>query len=177
MQLTAKEEELILDNLAAEEICIHKYEMYANNASDKQIKGLFNNLANQERKHAQALTDMLDGDFQSVKQGGQQGQTEQMQSVSDLAMTDKQNNMEIANSAMATKNDQDYDSFSDRQLLQDALMTEKHVSTSYDNAVLESANRKIVQNLEHIQQEEHNHAQQLFEMMNQKGWYTVSPSQ
>ncbi|MCK8825313.1 spore coat protein [Fuchsiella alkaliacetigena] len=168
MQLTAKEKSQIKENITAEEICIQKYQAYANQAQDQEVADLFNNLADKERQHAQTLNDLLNGK--------QQNQQQQSQQLNLNTAQQQKNEMEVANAAMEAKNAQNSDSLSDRQLLQDALMTEKYVSNSYDNSVLESANQEVMQALEHIQQEEHQHKQQLFEMMNQKGWKTVNPA-
>ena len=64
--------------------------------------------------------------------------------------------------------------FTDAQLLNDALSTEKHVSSSYNNAVLESADTNIRKQLQHIQKEEQDHAETLFSEMQSKGWYKMS---
>ncbi|AGB41113.1 coat F domain-containing protein [Halobacteroides halobius DSM 5150] len=176
MQLTTKEKDKILDNLSAEEICIQKYETYANHTSDPEIKNLFKSLAQQEKQHAKTLTNMLNGNFQGAQQQGQGQQTQQQPPKQEVVMSNNKNTMEVANMALQTTNATDYSKFSDRQLLQDALLSEKHVSSAYDSSVLESANRQIMQTLEHIQKEEHEHGQQLFEMMNKKGWYTVNPA-
>jgi len=69
---------------------------------------------------------------------------------------------------------------SEREMLYDSIMTEKHVTDAYNNAIMESANQNIIQALQHIQQEEQNHAQLFFEAMHHRGWYTVEaahPSQ
>ncbi|MDN5276246.1 MAG: hypothetical protein PWR01_211 [Clostridiales bacterium] len=68
----------------------------------------------------------------------------------------------------------------EREMLYDSIMTEKYVSDAYNNTIMESANQNIIQALQHIQQEEQNHAQLFFEAMHHRGWYTVEaahPSQ
>jgi len=69
---------------------------------------------------------------------------------------------------------------SEREMLYDSIMTEKYVSDAYNNAIIESVNQNIKQALQHIQQEEQDHAQLFFEAMHQRGWYPVEaahPSQ
>ena len=92
-------------------------------------------------------------------------------------MTDKKSDMEIANTAMSAKETKDVQGLDDRQILQDSLMTVKHLSGNYDISVLEAANQEVFQLLEQIQHEKHLHKQEIFQMMNQKGWYSVNPAQ
>jgi spore coat protein CotF len=61
----------------------------------------------------------------------------------------------------------------EKDMLQDSIMTEKHVSSAYNTAIIESVNQQIMQTLQHIQLEEQNHAQLFFEAMHKKGWYDV----
>ncbi|MGM0501796.1 MAG: spore coat protein [Bacillota bacterium] len=179
MQLTSKEKTLITDNLTAEEICDQKYKYYAENASDQEIRSLFSDLAAEEDRHIQMLNDALNGNFDMEAAGGRSssGQSSRKEGNSDIKMTNKNSDMEIANSAMSAKNTQKVDGLTDRQLLQDALMTIKHLSGNYDNSILETANREVFQTFEQLQRDKHNHKQEIFELMNQKGWYSVSPAQ
>ncbi len=61
---------------------------------------------------------------------------------------------------------------SDKELLNDMLMTEKYVSGTYETALMESANEGVRNALRHIQDEEQQHAKMIFDAMNQRGWYT-----
>jgi spore coat protein CotF len=51
------------------------------------------------------------------------------------------------------------------------LMTEKFVSGAYDTAVFESANSDVRQALQHIQREEQQHGEGIFNYMSQHGMY------
>jgi len=62
---------------------------------------------------------------------------------------------------------------SDKDILQDLLMTEKHVSGMYDTAIMECANEGLRNTLKQIQDDEQNHAKMIFDLMNKKGWYKV----
>lgn len=62
---------------------------------------------------------------------------------------------------------------SDRDMLQDSIMTEKHVSSAYNTTIMEAVNDNIVKALQHIQEEEQNHAKLFFEAMHNHGWYDV----
>lgn len=61
----------------------------------------------------------------------------------------------------------------DKDILQDLLMTEKHVSGLYDTAIMECANEAVRNALKQIQDDEQNHAKMIFDLMNKKGWYKV----
>ncbi|QGU94699.1 rubrerythrin family protein [Clostridium bovifaecis] len=151
MPLTNKEQTLIEDNLNAEYLCIRKYEQYAAMASDQNIKQVFTDLANKETQHANTLKGILN-------QNGVNPQN--IFETYDKPQGDLSN---IQNSLGIT----------DAQLLNDALSTEKHVSSSYNNAVLESVDPNIRKQLQHIQQEEQGHAETLFNAMQSRGWYKV----
>ena len=108
MALTSKEQAYIEDNLNAEYLCIRKYEQYASIAADQQLKQMFTDLANKERKHADTLKGMLSG--------------------SNIT---PQNIFESYNSPAGDQsNIQSSLGITDAQLLNDALATEKHVSST-----------------------------------------------
>lgn len=151
MALTNKEKSYIEDNLNAEYLCIRKYEQYAAVASDAQLKQVFTELANKEREHVDTLKGMLIGSNVTP------------QNIFETYTSPTGDQSNIQNSLGLT----------DAQLLNDALMTEKHVSSAYNTAVLESMDPNIRQQLQHIQQEEQQHAETLFNAMNSRGWYTV----
>jgi len=150
--LTNKEKTLIQDNLNAEYLCIRKYEQYAAMATDPQLKQVFSDLATKEQQHATTLKNMLT----------QNGCDAQNMFESYTKPTGDLSNVQ---SSLGS---------TDAQLLNDALGTEKHVSSSYNTAVLESVDANIRKQLQHIQQEEQDHAQTLFNAMNSRGWYKTS---
>lgn len=151
MALTNKEKTLIEDNLNAEYLCIRKYEQYAAMASDQNLKQVFSDLANKEKQHATTLKNIL-------SQNG----------------VNKENMFESYTSPQGDlSNMQSNLGITDAQLLNDALSTEKHVSSSYNTAVLESVDANIRKQLQHIQQEEQEHAETLFRAMESRGWYKV----
>lgn len=151
MALTNKEKTLIEDNLNAEYLCIRKYEQYAAMASDQNLKQVFSDLANREKQHATTLKNIL-------SQNG----------------VNKENMFESYTSPQGDlSNMQSNLGITDAQLLNDALSTEKHVSSSYNTAVLESVDANIRKQLQHIQQEEQEHAETLFRAMESRGWYKV----
>ncbi|ACB85838.1 spore coat protein [Natranaerobius thermophilus] len=60
----------------------------------------------------------------------------------------------------------------DQAMLHDMLMTEKHISSYYDVSVLESDKTNIRQTLQQIQQEEQQHAEEIYQAMQKRGWYS-----
>ncbi len=61
----------------------------------------------------------------------------------------------------------------DARLCQDMLMTEKYVSGAYDTAIFEFADASVRQTLNHIQQEEQQHGEGLFNYLSSKGMYNT----
>ena len=181
MQLTSKEKTLIADTLTAEEICNQKYKYYSANASDQEVRDLFSDLVQQEDQHVQMLNDALNGNFDieaaQERSSSFRQQSQKQSGKSDIKMTNKKSDMEIANTAMSAKNTKDVEGLDDRQILQDSLMTIKHLSGNYDISILEAANNEVFQTLEQIQHDKHLHKQEIFQLMNQKGWYSINPAQ
>ena len=64
----------------------------------------------------------------------------------------------------------------DQEILNDMLMTEKYVSDHYNSGVLETATPEVRSALQHIQQEEQDHAGQIYDAMYQRGWHPVEPA-
>lgn len=62
----------------------------------------------------------------------------------------------------------------DKALCMDMLSTEKHVSSTYDTVIFECSDTNIRQVLNHIQKEEQEHGEQLFNYMQANGMYSVS---
>ncbi|MBR0598041.1 spore coat protein [Sinanaerobacter chloroacetimidivorans] len=82
IQLSKKERMLLEDEKTQEELCIAKYNSYAQQAQDPQLKQLFTKLANEERKHYDTVNQLLQGFMPSSGQGqgGSQMAKQAMQS-------------------------------------------------------------------------------------------------
>lgn len=65
----------------------------------------------------------------------------------------------------------------DKDLLQDLLVTEKYITSAYDNFANESANPNLRQSVINILNDEHNIQSDIWNTMNQRGWYQVQPAQ
>ena len=151
VQLTQKEKTLLQDQKTHEEICVQKYQNYANQAQDPQLKQLFSDYAGQEQQHLDTINQILGGQVPAV---GQQGQQKQQNSPGGP------NQIE---GAMANQGD--------ASLCNDMLMTEKYVSDTYDTAIFECSSSSIRQALNHIQKEEQQHGEGIFNYMQSKGMY------
>ncbi|HKM40159.1 MAG TPA: spore coat protein [bacterium] len=149
-QLTQKEQMLLEDLKKHEEVCIHKYQTYGGKVQDPQLKQLLDSYAQQEQQHLDSVNQMLRGEIPPMS-SGQQSSTPTM---------------------TATAQTQGTGSKQDELLLTDLLMTEKHVSGTYDTAIFEFTNPQMRQALNHIQKEEQQHGEGLFNYMTTHGMYT-----
>lgn len=155
LQLSQKERLLLQDQQTHEEVCIQKYTSFAQQASDPQLKQLFNSYAQQEQSHYDTVTQILQGQVSNMQQGQQQGGQNQQQMG--------QAQMSQFNLTQGSKDDE--------ALCNDMLMTEKYVSSTYDTAIFEFQDTNVRQALNHIQKEEQQHGEGIFNYMKQKGWY------
>ncbi len=153
LSLTQKETSLLKDQQNHEKICIQKYQTYAIQAQDGQLKQLLTSYAQQEQKHLDTLSQILNGQVPSM--------------TSQSSQANQQNN--VQNSTTFSQNANP--SQSDAALCNDMLMTEKFVSGAYDTAIFEFADTNVRQVLNHIQKEEQEHGNGIFQYMQSKGMY------
>ncbi|NLJ88885.1 MAG: spore coat protein [Epulopiscium sp.] len=160
VQLTQKERMLLEDQKSHEEVCIKQYKEYANQAKDPQLKQLFNNYASKEQEHLNTINQILNGQVpqMSSSQSQQGGQSSQ-------SMTMGQSNNQSGSQS------QNYNQ-EDAVLCQHMLMTEKYVAGTYNTAVFEFKDPSIRQVLNHIEKEEQEHGEGIFNYMYQHGMYT-----
>jgi spore coat protein CotF len=158
LQLTQKEKTLLMDQRSHEETCVDKYTKYANQAQDPQLKQLFNSHAAKEQEHLNTINQILSGQIPSI--GGQQKQGQ-----SQPQMTSGQGQM--TSSVQGNYNQED------AKLCKDMLMTEKYVSGAYNTAIFEFRDTNIRQVLNHIQKEEQEHGEGIFNYMQSQGMYQV----
>jgi spore coat protein CotF len=156
MNLTQKERMLLEDQKSHEQVCIKKYNNYANQAQAPQLKQLFNTYASNEQQHLNTINQILSGQV-PTNMGQQQGQQNQQAGA--------QGAQQSSASGMNNKNDAD--------LCTDMLMTEKYVSGAYDTAIFEFSDANIRQALNHIQKEEQQHGEGIFNYMQSNGMYNV----
>lgn len=163
MQLSQKERMLIEDERHHEELCVQKYTQASTQSSCPQLKQLFNKLATEEQKHYDTLTQILNGQQPNLGQGNQNQQSNNMQQ--NLSTQIMQNNTN--NNANQNYNQQD------ALLCNDLLNTEKFISSTYNTAIFECVDPTIRKALQHIQQDEQSHGEQLFNYLNSHGMYNV----
>lgn len=65
---------------------------------------------------------------------------------------------------------------SDRDMIGDLLSTIKSMSSTYHQAVLESANNEVRQTMATLHDDQVNYAKTLFDAMQARGWYKVEPA-
>ncbi|TCO74599.1 spore coat protein [Marinisporobacter balticus] len=156
MNLSQKEKFLLEDQKSHEEACVQKYQDYANQAQDPQLKQLFGSYATQEQQHLDTINQILGGQVPSMnQQSNQQGQNQPK-------FQNMQNNTQ---GTMYNPND--------AKLCKDVLMAEKYVSSTYNTAIFECRDTNIRQVLNHIQKEEQEHGEGVFNYMLSKGMYQI----
>lgn len=149
MKLTQKESMLLQDLKTSEEICIEKYNEYAKKAEDQALADLFLTIKAKEEEHLKTINSLIGGTVPMMG-GGQQGQQNGQGSGSQPG------------DGQATKQST---SKTDEYLLKDALDTEKHISSVYDTCIFEFTDAGARQALNHIQKEEQEHGQMLYDYM------------
>ncbi len=176
-QLTQKERLLLQDQLSHEKVCIEKYSNYAQQAQDPQLKQLFNQYASHERQHYTTINHLLQGQQVTMQQGQGQQMTMQAGQGQQQGQYQAQRQGQQGGQGMGQGQQQGGQARagmtmqSDAMLCNDMLMTEKYVSGTYDTAIFESANPNIRQALQHIQKEEQQHGEGIFNYMQQHGMY------
>jgi len=153
MTLTNKETMLLEDLKSQEQLCINKYSRYASDACDTQLRDLFSQLAQTEREHLTTITDILAGKTPNMSQGSSSKQKPQFTQTYTESCNDK---------------NKENDCF----LCSDALAGEKHVSSVYDTSVFEFSDPQLRNALNHIQKEEQEHGEMLYQYMSSNGMYS-----
>ena len=159
LNLTVKEEMLLQDEKSHEELCVQKYKDYAQKASDPELQNLFNQLAQKEQQHLDSINQLLSGTIPNINQGQNQNQN-----------SNSQNNSAMPNLNLQALQGMSYNS-QDKMLCQDSLSTEKYISSTYNTTIFEFKNKNIRQVLNHIQKEEQEHGEKIYNYMNQHNMY------
>ncbi|SDI19890.1 spore coat protein [Desulfosporosinus hippei] len=162
IQFSQKEKSLLMDQKEHEEGCVDKYAKYANQAQDAELKQLFTSYSAQEQEHLNSINQMLAGQIPAM--GGQQKQGQQAQNQQQTAGG---NQGQMSPTVQGNYNQED------AKLCKDMLMTEKYVSSVYNTAIFEFRDTNVRQVLNHIQKEEQEHGEGIFQYMQSKGMYQV----
>ena len=152
MTLTQKETTLLQDLKSQEQLCIEKYNKYSEMAHDPTLKNLFSTLSQNEQKHLDTVTQMLAG--------------------AEVKMPAAAPSAEQAKLTCAPSNCNEQDKKQDGYLCKDALAMEKHVSSVYDMSVFEFTSPTLRDTLAHIQKEEQNHGEQLYNYLSFNNMYS-----
>lgn len=174
MQLSQKEKTLLKDQQSMEEVCVEKYNKYAQQTQCAELKQLFTNLANQEQNHYNTVTQLLQGGQPNISQGNQMPQQQATNAMQQSGMSQQGGGQSDGGSQSADGNPSNASGNKDDKFLcSDLLATEKFVSGTYDTAVFEAVNPAVRQALQHIQKEEQQHGEQIFNYMHSHGMYQV----
>ncbi len=149
-QATTKEQGLLKDMKGQEELCIKKYDGYADAAYAPPLKALFQSIAQTEREHLKTVGELMGGSVTPVS--GCQLEA---------------NNQNCVAYTYASEDEKKQDTF----LCQDLLSGEKHVSALYDTGIFEFGNPVVRRVLNHIQAEEQQHGEMLYAYMKANGMY------
>jgi rubrerythrin len=136
-------------------------------------QSFMNNMQQNKQQYGQAQQSYQN--LQSAMSAGAQNRQQSGQTAASGTAASQQNNQQGTQSAMSNaagmqaQNAQQ----NDKMLCSDLLATEKYVSGTYDTGIFEASNAAIRQALQHIQKEEQQHGEQIFNYMNSHGMYNV----
>ncbi len=120
--------------------------------SDPQLKQSSRAWPQKEQEHLNSSNQIFTGQIPNVQQGQQQQQAHfQAPNMGQTGMVNQK----------------------DADLCQDMLSTEKYISQAYDTAIFEFKDANIRKVLNHIQTDEQQHGDQIFNYMESKGMYKV----
>lgn len=153
LNLNDKERMLLQDEKAGEELCIEKYKKYSEEASDPELKNLFKELMSKEEDHLKTLNQMLTGTVPTLN-------TQQNQQNS---------NTNVSSANVDNKNQINFKQ--DKIICQDSLAGEKYVSSTYNSTIFETRDTNARQVLNHIQKEEQEHGEKIYNYMQSHNMY------
>ena len=151
MTLTQKETSLLADLKSQEQLCIEKYSKYEASACDPCLKSLFSSIKSTEQSHLSTISRIMSGE-------------EVTTNAAPSAVSQK---LECQPSSCSVEQKS-----SDSFLCKDALAMEKHVSALYDTSIFEFTSPALRDTLNHIQKEEQNHGEQLYQYMAKNNMYS-----
>ena len=152
MTLTPKEHSLLADLKSQEQLCIEKYTKYAQMAHDTELSSLFGKLKSNEEGHLNTINQILAGTEVTMPA--------QSPSATEAKLTCKMSTVS------STEKEQD------AYLCRDALSMEKHVSSVYNTGIFEFSSPVLRDTLAHIQKEEQNHGEMLYNYLSCNNMYS-----
>lgn len=162
INLSTKERMLLEDEKSHEQLCVDKYNEYSNKAHCPELKNLFSQLAQKEQQHLDSINQLLNGVVPNINQQQSPQQQSQQNNSNQQFM-----NQHPINLGSNTYNEHD------KMLCNDSLSTEKFVSSTYNTAIFEFRDKNVRQVLNHIQKEEQEHGEKIYNYMASHGMYQV----
>ena len=153
IQLSQKERKVLQDQKKHEEVCIRKYDHFAQKASDPQLRNMFAHFADQERQHYNSLDQLLQGRQPTPSGGGRN-----RQQTNPPAYSPSHNRDELGQQHCE-----------DAIMCRDAMMMEQFISDSYNQGLFQSMNPVVRQTLQHIQDEEQQHGEGILNYLQEQG--------
>ncbi|AGA69407.1 coat F domain-containing protein [Desulfitobacterium dichloroeliminans LMG P-21439] len=163
IQLSQKERLFLQDLKSHEDLCIQKYSKYANEAECSNLKQIFQKHASHEQQHYETINQIIAGQVPAMNQGQPQQQAQGMQAQA----SGMQGMSTIQGQGNTNYNQNDF------TLVNDMLSTEKYISGTYDTSIFEFQDKGVRQSLNHIQKEEQEHGEELFNYMKSHGMYNI----
>ena len=145
---------MLLEDQKATKRFVCKIPQFCQSSTRPQLRQLLHEYGAQEQQHLQTINQILAGQMPALPQQGPSG---------GQTMPSGKVPPESASSTPVGPND--------ALLLNDLLMTEKYVSGTYDTAIFEFTDSNIRQILNHIQKEEQQHGEGIFQYMQSHGLY------
>ena len=141
MKLNQKEVQLITELKTQEQLCVQKYDFYAKQAKDPELKKLFKKLLNVEQNHYDMLDALSTGTVPTIK------------NRKPGAVKYEPKAAYPGDSAA-----KEFDKF----LCTDIIATEKYVASAYNNDLFYFASPEVRNVLNAIMTDEQNHAEMIW---------------
>lgn len=141
MKLSQKESQLITELKNQEQLCVQKYDFYAKQAKDPELKNLFKKISKHEKAHGEMLDNLLQGTVPTVKN-----------------RTPLASKYEPTASHPGDQACKEFDKF----LCTDIITTEKYVATAYNDDLFYFASTDVRNVLNAIMTDEQNHAEMIW---------------
>lgn len=141
MKLNQKENQLVTELKTQEQLCIQKYDFYAKQAKDAELKKLFNRLLKQEQTHFDMLQSLIEGTVPKIS---------------------NRKSLASGYNPEKTHNDNKEDIEFDKFLCTDLIITEKYVATGYNDDLFYFVSPEVRNVLNAIMTDEQNHAEMLW---------------
>lgn len=154
MKWSQKESSLLQDLKADETLCVEKYAQYACDACDKNLQSVFTKIEKTEQEHLDTVNSLISGTVPTLPK-------------EKKAQAKKPQQPQASAKSTAQSADKKHDAY----LCSDALSTEKHVSSVYNTCVFEFKDPEVRTLLNHIQKEEQQHGEEVYNYMAAHGMY------